>query len=99
MVNKVNSLLNGDAHLSRQINVEQPFRGGFSVEMYKALLGQSVFIGTMENYKHWKSNILQNTSLENVSILNSKIFSEYAKDACISRAIIIYSAERKRLKE
>jgi hypothetical protein len=104
MVGKVNSLLGGSAFLARELGVEQPFRGGFSLEMYGALLGQSAFIGTLSNYKGWKTNRMQSLGLSpdkpqdiaKVSILNTGGFLRYSANSGLGRAAIIRVAENKR---
>ena len=106
MVDRVNSLLTSSAPLARQYGLETPFRGGFSGEMYRALAGQSLFIGTLANYKGWKSTRMQSLGLSpdkpqdmaKVSIMGSGTFLRYSANSGVGRAAIIRAAESRRLK-
>lgn len=105
MVNRVNSVLTSSAPLARQYGLETPFRGGFSGEMYRALGGQSLFIGALANYKGWKSNRMQSLGLSpdkpqdmaKVSIMGTGTFLRYSANGGVGRAAIIRAAESKRL--
>ncbi|MGS2765214.1 DUF6443 domain-containing protein [Sinomicrobium sp. M5D2P9] len=106
MVNKVNGVLGSSAPLARQFGLETPFRGGFSGEMYSALAGQSGFIGTLANYKGWKTSRMQSLGLSpdkpqdmaKVSILKTGDFLRYSANRGFGRAAIIRAAEKSRLK-